>query len=372
MKKAGLVTLCDLSLNYGNKLQNYAIIKIMESFSVKTITLISEPQYSHKDIFKITCKKIITKISYNYYEKYGCIEDKILNFRKFDGKYLNFSSDLLNGKLKINEFDYFLIGSDQVWNPLWWDELKSEVFLLTFAEPQQKICISPSFGIKEIPEKWEQHFIKRLKTFYNLSVREKSGADIIKKLTGKNAEVLIDPTLMLDARAWDKIAKKPQGVNTESPYILTYFLSQRPKQVEEHLKNINEERNYNIYHLLDNSQPDIYRSGPREFVYLISHAKLVLTDSFHACVFSFIFNKPFEVYSREGDKKNMNSRIETFLHKFKLERKFVGEYFPENVFECNYSEGQKLLLLEREKFLQFLKHEMSYSQVETKFDTKKY
>ena len=93
-------------------------------------------------------------------------------------------------------------------------------------------------------------------------------------------------------------------------------------------------------------------------MYMIEHASLILTDSFHACVFSFLFQKPFQVYSRAGNGMNMMSRIETLLSKFDLERKYVESSLENNLFECDYKEGYKQLKVEREKFENYLQQQL--------------
>ena len=101
------------------------------------------------------------------------------------------------------------------------------------------------------------------------------------------------------------------------------------------------------------------KAGPREFLYLIDHADLVLTDSFHACVFSFIFGKPFRVYPREGKETNMLSRINTLLKTFSLERKFSESGLKNDWLEHDYSAGYEALKTEREKAKQYLKSSIS-------------
>lgn len=96
-------------------------------------------------------------------------------------------------------------------------------------------------------------------------------------------------------------------------------------------------------------------AGPSEFLWLFDHADLILTDSFHACVFSFLFNKPFVVYDRNWNERNMNSRLETLLSKFSLERKYANSGIENDIWEHDYEEGYKQLEIEREKAIGFLK-----------------
>ena len=86
---------------------------------------------------------------------------------------------------------------------------------------------------------------------------------------------------------------------------------------------------------------------------MIDNAKLVVTDSFHACVFSFIFKKPFLLYNRIG-KSDMMSRMDTFLKKFKLERKYIFSKEKNELLECEYEQGYEILKQEQKKVYKFL------------------
>lgn len=164
--------------------------------------------------------------------------------------------------------------------------------------------------------------------------------------------------MMLDASEWSKIAEKPKNVDSDVPYILSYFLGGRSERVNNDLQKYAKENNMKVYNLLDYTQPDMAIINPSEFIYMINHAKLVLTDSFHACVFSFLFKIPFLVYPRQGSKVSMMSRIDTLLSKFKLERKYIYSGKKNEIFECNYEEGFAQLKIERNKVIDYLKGEM--------------
>ena len=87
--------------------------------------------------------------------------------------------------------------------------------------------------------------------------------------------------------------------------------------------------------------------------------KIVLTDSFHACVFSILFNKPFLVYKRYSSEGDMMSRIKTLLETFKLERKYVDNGLDNDIFECDYEESYKILEIERQKFHNFVQENIA-------------
>lgn len=367
MKKAGIITCCDVNGNYGNKLQNYAVIKLLSKKGIHAQTIITESR-KEKNIC-VFCKIIFSRLlRYKVGKNSQINRIKYFKTKKFENKYLAFSKLLLKGKDISKDYDYFVVGSDQVWNPSWYTDLKKEAFLLTFAKPEQKICIAPSFGISELPDEWKPWFKEHLKSFPKISVREEEGAKIIKELTGKDATVLIDPTLMLDVSEWREISQKPKYVDFNKKYILTYFLGGQSEQVQHDLKKYRKEYDLVEYNLNELNGHYPFASDPSEFIYMIEHAALVVTDSFHACVFSFLFCKPFLVYDREGKSSNMMSRIETLLKKFNLERKYVASGIYNEIFECDYENGYKQLEQERKKFNCFLDESLNGKKVKNSKD----
>lgn len=356
--KTTIITIYDPKPNYGNRLQNYAVQSVLKKFGcqVETVAFEKSP-IGKKTLIKYYIQKLFCFKLPGNKRYWQCDLTKLFTFRSFNKKYIATKNIFTLDEAKEIQTDYFVLGSDQVWNPAWYDSclLKKDLFLLTFAQPDQRVCFSPSFGVEQLPNEWESWFKEHLADFPDISVREEAGAKIVKELTGKNATVLIDPTMMLDSSEWIKIARKPKKVNCDKPYILTYFLGGRSGRIENDLKKYAKENNCTVYHFLDYNQPDVFVADPSEFIYLIANAQLVMTDSFHACVFSFLFNKPFLVYAREGKENNMMSRMDTLLGKFDLKRKYADSGLPNEIFECDYSNGYKRLDEERAKVEAFLR-----------------
>ena len=355
-----IVTIYESEPNYGNRLQNYATYKTLRNFGFSPKTYMFEKS---KVDFKFYVKLLLQKLCCyklkgdKFYWKYIAL--KYINFNKFNKKYIPTKKISQIKEINIDKEDFFVVGSDQVWNPKWYYHLRKDMYLLTFARSEQKVCFAPSFGVTEIPEEWKDFYKTQLETFPKISVREKTGAEIVEQLIGRKAEVIIDPTLMLDDAQWSTIARKPHNVDFSKPYILTYFLGERSERIHCDIEKYAKENDMRVYNLLDNKQPEIYVSGPAEFLYLIKHSSLVMTDSFHACVFSFIFNKPFLVYSREGKGDYMFSRIDFLLETLDLKRKFVDSGLHNEIFECDYSKGNENLAYERKKAINFLKNSMN-------------
>lgn len=367
--KVGIITIYDL-MNYGNRLQNYATIYSLRKIGIDGETVILHVYHIKrilKDFLRIILKKPIyldwnIKQESRVYidtlneidrKKYDVFRDFSYTFTEIKHRYyLSPFSFFLDKK-----YDSFFVGSDQVWNP--YVAQAKEWEFLNFASKGKRNSWAASFGVSEIGVDKLTWMKKHLNQMDNISVREESGADLIKKMTSKEANILIDPTLMLDKSEWMSIANKPCNIDTNDPYILTYFLGKCTEKASEIICSITKEQELNIHKLNDPSQPDLYVSGPSEFLYLIEHANLVLTDSFHACVFSFLFGKPFLVYERKGKETNMLSRIESFLKMFHLEKKFDGSGIDNDLFEADYTEGYKQLEIEREKALKFLKDSLN-------------
>lgn len=263
----------------------------------------------------------------------------------------------INSLSDISNKDYYVLGSDQVWNPRWYgtNEMKKDMFLLTFADSMKKVCFAPSFGTDSIPAEWNEWFKTYLNDIPLISVREDAGAKIVKELTDKDAEVIIDPTLMLDIHEWKKIEKCPKNIDCSQPYILSYFLGGFSNRAKRDIYVYTEKYGLNLFDIMDKNNVNLYVSGPDEFIYLIEHASLVLTDSFHACVFAFLFNRPFVVYDRAGTEKGMTSRIDTLLSKLDIQRKYERLIAEDNLFECDYEEGHRRLQEERHKTDAFLR-----------------
>lgn len=362
LKNVKIITIYDPNPNYGNRLQNYAVQAVLKGMDFDTVTIsFQKDALSGKRFLKYWAMKFSfyhLPGNSSYWKNYP---KKIQKFNEFNWKYI--STQKIKDINEIGSSDFFVLGSDQVWNPEWYSdsELKKDMFMLTFARPEQKVCFSPSFSIDKLPDEWIPWFKEWLPTFPNLGTREDSGATIIKELTGRDAAVTIDPTLMLDKCAWRKISKEPEDVDCSEKYILTYFLGERNVQTDESIKTYCSQTGINrVYHMNDLDYPELYVTSPDEFIYLVDHATLVLTDSFHACVFSFIFGKPFLCYDRIG-VNNMNSRFETLFDKFDLKSKYINSGLKNELLECNYENGYKVLEVEREKMLDFLKKSMKMS-----------
>ena len=331
-KKIGIITLYGL-FNYGNRLQNYAVQKILEEkgYSVETL-------YINEDSVKTKTRNLVAYISKNILSKvsnrYNFASNRFLSFYKFTKNNIktiniNGKNKVLVNKLKL-QYDYFVVGSDQVWNPT-----------------------EASFGVSSIPNNMIDSYKNWLSEMNHISVRENAGKNIVNSLIDKKVDVLIDPTMMMDKEDWIKVSSRG-NYKIPKQYILAYFLGDIDKKRKDKLDNIAQKNNLEIINLLDRKSI-YYTSGPAEFIDLVNNASLVCTDSFHAVSFSIIFRKPFIVFNRESKGTDMSSRLDSILELFDLKSRYEVNINTESIFKCDFNNSQRVIINEREKFNAFLK-----------------
>lgn len=371
MKKIAILTLNGY-FNYGNRLQNYALQQVLTSMNFEVDTVINETrklnlknsQTNKSERLKALRKKNISELFQLLYIK---VENKLYKgklkqqrtdiFKDFSISYINETdysiSDNNIPEDLSNRYDYFVTGSDQVWNPNLRDG--SPIDFLTFAPPEKRISYAASFGISEVPEKYSNNYQLWLSEMAHISVREKAGAAIVKKLTGRDAEVVLDPTMMLSKEQWLSIAKVPSHKPIKR-YLLTYFLGEISKERKSFLKDIANKNDLEIVNLAQINDKIPYLSGPSEFIDYINSASVFCTDSFHGAVFSILLDTPFIVFNRkEKQSPSMNSRIETLLKTFNLESRSVENIKSnEQIFDIDYSHTVPILEAERKKALNYL------------------
>ena len=315
--KSAIITMYDKT-NLGNRLQNYAVYHLLGEYGeVKNIIrrygceeikhrnpLLLKTYHKVKDIAKYFLK-------HDSYKIYNPRNKNFLSFNKFisNGETLDMNT---NYKELDKKYDYFIAGSDQVWNPTFGGN-GMYINMLSFTSPSKKIALSPSIGITSLTEEQRKEFKERLSDFKCLSCREEQGSQMIREITGRECTTLIDPTLMLSSEEWDKVSKKPVFHNENDKYILLYFLGEMTKEYKDIINNISIRYNLKVIDIYDKNSK-YYTCGPSEFIYMIKHCSIMLTDSFHGSVFSYIYNKPFRIFKRIDSIQSMNSRLENLIN----------------------------------------------------------
>jgi len=373
MKKVAIFTINDYN-NYGNRLQNYATQEVIRSLGFEVETIVNprcKNNFSGTNNVKYKLQKLMNKSNK---EKYESIKTKIRSlinkksqykriaaFKEFTAKNI-IESDWFISNNNIPEelsirYDFFITGSDQVWNPLL--GFGSSIDFLIFAPQNKRISYAPSFGIETVPDEWLGNFKVWLTQMSNLSVREEAGAKIIKELTGREALVLVDPTLMFSKEKWLSISK-PAINKPENAYLSTYFLGHVSKVNQKRIKQIAMDNKLELVNLANIKDKARFVADPGEFIDYINSSSLFLTDSFHGAIFSILLEKPFITFDRVGKTPSMNSRIDTLLSKFNLQhRKLENIKNNDDIFNVDYSKIPPILETERNKALNYLKNALN-------------
>ena len=275
----------------------------------------------------------------------------------------------------VDQYQLFICGGDQIWND--YKENKNiKVYTLQFVPScEKKIAYAPSMAVLDTSSDYKQIMRKGLNALDAISVREKKSISILESLTNKKLDIVVDPVLLMKDNEWKDVAKI---TNEKDRYLLCYLLGdsiEHRRAVKEFAKKMNLQILtfphifLNVVRKCDLFFGDIhdYSSGPREFLGLINNAEFVITDSFHACVFSMIFKTPFVVFERNkpGEKGNMNSRIYDFLEEYHLENQLVTEKKLADMKEIpklDFTYAHEHWKKRREESLEFLKNALMDNQ----------
>ena len=346
--KVGIVTLYHNNYNFGGLLQAYALPKVIkEHFGIEAEQIDYIPAEQKTKIKPNNDKKSVLQYLYQLVYNFGIvffgtIGKKNLYQRKqaFD----SFMDEILHSEIaydqntiskSLDQYRLFICGGDQIWND-YKEKQNIKVYTLQFVPSHvKKIAYAPSMAILETTSDFNQIMRTGLNELNSVSVREKKSVSLLELLTNKKINIVVDPVLLMTENEWECVARVPQK---KDKYILCYLLGDS-EEYREAVKKFARKMNkpiltfphifLNVVRKCDLFFGDIhdYTSGPREFLGLIRNAEFVITDSFHACVFSMIFETSFVVFERNkiGEKGNMNSRIYDFLEEYHLENQLVSE-----------------------------------------------
>lgn len=311
--------------NYGASLQCYALHRALQMLGADTEVIQYDSPYLNKP-YKMAAlreKGIIRFILGNIWTLMRTPRNG--NFAEFNKniKFTRTVTPATIGSLE-SEYDLFLTGSDQVWN----GNLSGHdpnYFLGFVKDNRKKGSYAASFGFLNVPEGETEWYKKQLAGYKYYNVRETSGQKLVKELTGCDAKLTIDPTLLLKQDEWKKVMKAP---NINEPYILVYQItpSRKLSEVVNKLKKQTGHKVIAIPFIMDwpHKFKSMFTIGPAEFLGLFCNASYVVTDSFHGTAFSLIFNCNFWTLSSRKE-----SRITSLLEILGLGNRIL--YFDDAV-----------------------------------------
>ena len=335
--------------NYGTALQGFATVKILSQlgYSLRIIEynktrsklelLRLLPSYIKSGILSARLNDLRTKWMKKTHPDYSVkVSHRTAKCDAFKTKYFTPITDYYTGWNNLcngsKNYDVIFVGSDQVWGP--WSLYAGFYNLMFVDKSVPQFSYASSFGRSTIME----HQKKGVATFLNkmdaIGVRETSGAKIVHELTGRKAEVVVDPTLLLHRNDWEEYIKESTA-NYNEPYILCYMLGERMdnrnavtklgKELNMQIVSFN---NMDWYNPSDEGFGDInnYDADAIDFVKLVKNASYVVTDSFHCSVFSIIFHKNFLTFYRvvPSNRLSTHGRIDSLLGLMGLEKQIVS------------------------------------------------
>lgn len=351
--KAGILTIYDTE-NLGNRLQNYALQQALLRYADEVVTVKNKQDSGSR----LKNRKRASRLSESVLLASLLKQPRKAKFLKFDKQHIRYTRNCYwynrnPASLKPEDrCDLYCAGSDQIWNPLL--ERSSMFNYLGFAEAESTFSYAASFGIDQIPEHFESSIRQGLQHIRHLSVREEEGRQLIQSISGRSdAQVLIDPTMLLTPEEWNSVSLAPDHPVPQK-YLLTYFLGNVSTRRRQNIRETAAALGCEVVELMAPNSP-FHLTGPAEFLYLIRHAQLVCTDSFHGSVFSFLYQRPLVIFSRDGDTQKMGGRIRTFVDTFGLQTCLAKQdSMPAVPDKADYSEGYAVLAERRKTAHAFL------------------
>ena len=334
--KVGILTFHNTN-NYGASLQSYALCKYLNSINIDAEIIDYQNSKMKNDLLKVykIPEGFLNKLKYYLLYK-SKSKKKMKEFQDFK-KYYKLSNDNYDENSNLskiaNNYDYIVVGSDQVWN---YNITQNDWnFFLQFAPKEKRVSYAASIGLDEI-DKDIQPIIKRLLVDFNhISVREEKAKEIVFSLTQRKAELVVDPTLLLKKEDWGKIVGKRK---IRENYILLYSFGLTDSMLS-FAQKLSEQKNMKIVQI-DGSLKNMLKKrwvsargyGPQSWVNLFYYADYIITNSFHGTAFSINFEKQFFIELLPPPAK-VNSRLINIINTFGLQSRFIDNINDDTVDE---------------------------------------
>lgn len=353
--KISIITFWQSLDNYGQILQCYALQEVLRlqchqpeliryGFHKYLLPSINYSRlYQKKEIHNF-----INHIKLNLYDTINNTD--IRKFRKFKRKYIKSSIRTYNNLTDLQNnppiADCYLAGSDQIWAQLISNKNNRSFFLDFGLKKTKRISYAASFAMDEYPNEIKEELKDLLSNFYKISVREPNGVIICNDI-GIDAKLVLDPTLLLTGDHYKRIFKRYKGIPANYCFIYHVNVYQDNSLYWNIIKNYNEAHGFSSIATYGNGKNnfDMKILQGAEYVYpqigewlfMINHAKYVVTSSFHGVVFCILFHTPFIFCPLEKSKFSANDRISHLLEKLGLQNRIITSLNCESLNDFIYS-----------------------------------
>lgn len=318
MRKIGVLTF-HRAYNFGAVLQTYAVQQAVRSISKSLDVSVIDYRCDRIETWfhsKSIRSKLLTIFWYCFHHSFY-IEIKLKGklFSTFTKKHLCLSKKCASWKDFYNTFDAIIVGSDQIWNL---DMTQNDItFFLPYNNGAKKLSYAASFGKSEFSEEQTGIVRKYVPSFDSVLIREEAGVQFAERL-GIIGQKVVDPTLLLNKQQWEMLC---EPCSVTKPYILLYIVAKETYSISL-AKKIAQKEGWDVIYV-DPPRHNIEGTirmkavGPAEFLWLIQHAELVVTTSYHGLIFSLNMNTPF-LYEMAHVEGNTNSRLEEVAASYNL------------------------------------------------------
>lgn len=344
--KVSIITILD-NTNFGTYLQALATGKIIESLGYEAeIVRYTRPSMTGWGQLKyLFLDRGILSVIRNAWKipRTLKLRDRdfafLSKFQFVTNEYVGFESLQKNPPMA----DVYLVGSDQVWNSFYNKGIDKSFYLDFAPMGKKRVSYASSIGMDSIPDKEESESVALLKKFSGLTVREQAGKELLAQY-GIQAEVVLDPTLLLDAKEWSSIANK-YPMHLSEKYLLVYSVELKKQNllIDYYARMIATQRNLKIYQVsysgtekkLSCADKFYGQATPDVFLNLMKNASFVVVSSFHGTAFSVNFGKEFLTISAN----RFNSRVVNLLNITNLNGRLVSDrdFDVSNLREIDYS-----------------------------------
>lgn len=352
-RKTGILTF-HYANNYGAVLQTYALQTVLESLDAEreicVVDYRCDAAASRTGFYELALKKGYLKAALHYVPA----RRLAAKFDGFRARYLNLTvryrhrQDL---EEDLDQYDAFVSGSDQVWNPRW---TGGDYFYMQdfHSGSAKKISYAASFGTERIREDMAEVFREFLQMFAGLSVRETSAVLAAQNQLGLTADRHMDPVLLLEAEKWKTMADRPR---ISEPYIFVYMVPYQQSVLDSAVR-LGKETGLRVFVLTKKlvifRASHVRAASPEEFIGWIQNAEYVVTNSFHGTVFSILFYKKMivELFHEKG----VNVRIRDLLDLFQISGQMSGDGRLMTITEYDRNVTELILEMERIRSKEYL------------------
>ena len=361
MDNVGIITF-HCSYNYGSALQAYALQTFIESlgFNVKIIDFVMKKDFEQYKLFRTSLYRRQIKslgadvIFFPYHLK------RKISFETFVRRKMHLTEKryfLCKELTELNDvFDVFICGSDQIWNIDCTHGIEPAYFLAFANESKKKIAYAPSLAHTKFETDSKDELKKLLNKFDAISVREESTVPYLQSITKQKIETVLDPTLLLNKNDYLKLI---DDNFSGGKYIFAYLLEGN-KELIQYCEKLKKKTGFQLYYLSSkvncgfNGGKNLFGISPEKFLRYIYQAEYVITNSFHATVFSILFNTQFCTFPT----MKSSARMVDLLEKLDIQNRIFSLNFDmEN--KINYKEVEVKLEKLRSSSILFLKNALN-------------